>query len=43
MEHNNWEREEDLVNIKKVVAKFERRINVKVRRQEKWNIVKKRV
>ena len=31
MEHNTWEREEDLKNAKKLVAEFEKRINTKVR------------
>ena len=32
VEHNNWKKEEDLKNIKEVVAKFESRINAEVRR-----------
>ena len=32
MEHDSWEREENLENIKKIVAEFERRLNVEVRR-----------
>ena len=31
MEHNLWEREEDLENTKKVVARFEERMNIEVR------------
>ena len=34
-EHDSWEKEEDLENVKKVVAKFERRTNAEVRRQKK--------
>ena len=32
VEHNIWEREEDLENVKKIVTEFERRLNIKVRR-----------
>jgi len=32
VEHDSWEREENLENIKKIVAEFERRLNVEVRR-----------
>jgi len=38
-EYNIWKREENLENVKKVVAEFERRISIEVRRQEKLNIV----
>jgi len=31
-EHDSWKKEEDLENAKKLVAKFERRMNIKVRR-----------
>ena len=34
-EHNSWKREEDLENVKKVVAEFEERVNVEVRGQKK--------
>ena len=30
-EHNSWEREEDLENVKEIVVKFEMRINIEVR------------
>ena len=30
-EHNSWEREKDLENIKEVVVKFEKKMNIKVR------------
>ena len=33
VEHNIWEKEEDLENAKKVVVEFERRMNTEVRRQ----------
>jgi len=32
VEHDSWEKKEDLENIKKIVVKFERRMNVEVRR-----------
>ena len=35
MEYNSWKREENLENVKKVVAKFEGRMNTEVRQQEK--------
>ena len=31
-EHDSWEKEEDLENAKKLVGKFEGRINAKVRK-----------
>ena len=31
-EHDSWEKEKDLENAKKLVAEFERRMNVEVRR-----------
>jgi len=33
IEHNSWEREKNLENAKKVVAEFERRLNVEVRKK----------
>ena len=42
MEHNSWEKEEDLENTREVVEEFEERMNTKVRRQEKLDIAKKR-
>ena len=35
VEHDSWEKENDLENAKKVVTVFEKRINIEVRRQEK--------
>ena len=32
MEHDSWEREEDLENAKEVVAEFKKRVNTEVRR-----------
>ena len=34
-EHNNWEREENLENAKKLVEEFERKMKAEVRRQER--------
>jgi len=30
-EHNSWEREKDLENIKEVVVEFEKKMNIEVR------------
>ena len=35
-------KKEDLENIKKIVAKFERRLNIEIRRQEKLDIVEEK-
>ena len=35
VEHNTWERREDLGNMKEVLEEFEGRIDAEVRRQEK--------
>jgi len=32
VEHDSWEREEDLENAKEVVAEFKKRVNTEVRR-----------
>ena len=32
VEHNSWEKKEDLENVKKLVVEFERRVNIEVRR-----------
>ena len=42
MEHDTWEKEEDLGNARKVVEEFEGRMNAEVRRQEKLDMVEKR-
>jgi len=34
-ENNIWEKKENLENIKEVVDEFERRLSIKVRRQER--------
>ena len=34
-EYNTWEKEVDLKNIKEVVVKFEERMSIKIRSQEK--------
>jgi len=41
-ENDSWKREKDLENAKKIVAEFERRVNVEVRKQKRIDIVKKR-
>ena len=33
-EHDSWEKKKDLENTKKIVAEFEGRMNVEVKRQE---------
>ena len=38
-EYDIWERKENLENVKKVVVKFEERLSVEVRRQEKIDLV----
>ena len=38
-EYDIWERKQNLENVKKVVAKFEERLSVEVRRQEKIDLV----
>ena len=35
MEHDTWERKEDLGNVKEVLEEFEERMNAEIRRQEK--------
>ena len=42
MEHNSWEREEDLENTKEVVVEFEKRLNAEVRKQKKLDIAEER-
>ena len=40
VEHNTWEKEEDLVNAREAVDEFKEKISTEVRRQErveKWN------
>ena len=41
-EHNSWEKEKDLENAKELVAEFERRMNIKVRRQKKLDMAKEK-
>jgi len=41
-EYNSWEKEENLEKTKELVAEFERRMNVKVRRQEKLNLAEEK-
>ena len=42
MEDNTWEKEEDLKNAKKLVAEFEKRMNTKIRQQEKLDIIEEK-
>jgi len=42
VENNTWEKEEDLKNAKKLVAEFEKRMNTKVRQQEKLDIIEEK-
>jgi len=42
IKHNSWEREEDLENAKEVVAEFKGKVNTKIRRQEKLDMVEER-
>ena len=41
-EHNSCEKKEDLENAKEVVAEFEGRMNVEVRRQEKLDAIEEK-
>jgi len=41
-EHDIWEKEGDLENIKKAVDKFEGRMSTEVRKQEKLDIAEKK-
>jgi len=40
-EHDSWKKE-NLENTKKVVTEFERKLNTKIRRQEKFNRTEER-
>jgi len=42
VEHDSYEREEDLENTKEVVTEFEGRVNTEVRQQEKLNMIKEK-
>ena len=42
VEYNSWKREEDLENVKEMVAEFEERVNIEVRRQEKLDRVEEK-
>ncbi len=39
-EYNIWERKEDLENVKEVMAEFEEKLSIKVRKQEKLDLMK---
>jgi len=42
VEHNSWEKKEDLENMKELVAKFKERMSAEVRRQEKLDIAEEK-
>jgi len=42
VEHNIWEREEDLGNTRKVMEEFEGRMSTEVRKQEKLNMIEEK-
>ena len=42
VEHDTWEKEEDLGNAREVVEEFERRMSAEVRRQEKLDKMEER-
>jgi len=42
VEHDTWERREDLGNVREVLEEFEGRINAKVRRREKLDMVEEK-
>jgi len=41
-EYDSWEKKENLENVKELVAEFEGRINVEVRRQEKVDLAEEK-
>ena len=42
VEHDIWERKEDLGNVREVLEEFEGRMNTEVRRQEKLDIAEEK-
>ena len=42
VEHNTWERKEDLGNTREAVEEFEGRMNTEVRRQEKLDMIEEK-
>ena len=42
VKHDSWEREKDLENTKDVVAEFEERMSIEIRRQEKLDKIEER-
>ena len=42
VEHDTWERKEDLGNAREVLEEFEGRMNAEVRRQEKLDMVEEK-
>ena len=41
-EHDSWKKEKDLKNTRKLVAEFKKKINTKVRRQEKFYLAEEK-
>jgi len=39
-EYNIWEKKEDLENVKEVMAEFEEKLSIEVRKQEKLDLMK---
>ena len=42
VEHDTWEKKEDLGNVREVLEEFEGRINAEVRRQEKLDMAEEK-
>jgi len=42
VEHDIWERKEDLENVREALEEFERRMNTEVRRQEKLDMAEEK-
>ena len=42
IEHNSWEKKDNLENTKEIVAEFEKKISVEVRRQEKLDMAEEK-
>ena len=42
VEHDTWERKEDLGNVREALEEFERRMNTEVRRQEKLDMAEEK-
>ena len=42
MEYDSWKKKKDLENAKEMVAEFEKKLNIEVKRQEKLDMVEER-